>query len=98
MASSLSLSAAERKLYRGRAMQLKPAVIVGKAGASATVIKAIDAALLRDGLIKIRLEAPDKATRKEWLDAIANATNSIVCGEVGHTASLFRPAPKKTLS
>jgi RNA-binding protein len=91
MASSLSLSSAERKQYRGQAMQLKPAVIVGKAGTTPTVIAAIDNALSHDGLIKIRLEAPDKSIRKEWLQSIADSTRSIVCGEVGHTASLFRP-------
>lgn len=79
-------------------MQLKPAVIVGKAGVTPTVIKAIDAALTRDGLVKIRLEAPDKPARKQWLAAIVEATNSTLCGEVGHTASLFRPAATKTLS
>ena len=94
MASSLSLSSAERKLYRGRAMNLKPAVMVGRAGPSETVIKAVDKALTLDGLIKIRIEAPDKATRKEWLKSISESTRSVICGEVGHTASLYRPKPK----
>ena len=92
MTSSLALSSAERKLYRGRAMNLKPSVMVGRAGATDTVIKAVDQALAQDGLIKIRLEAPDKPTRKQWLQTIAESTRSTVCGEVGHTASLYRPA------
>ncbi|NDV63443.1 YhbY family RNA-binding protein [Puniceicoccales bacterium CK1056] len=96
MTSSLALSSAERKLYRGRAMNLKPAVMVGRSGATDTVIKAVDQALTQDGLIKIRLEAPDKPTRKQWLQTIAESTRSTVCGEVGHTASLYRPSQTKS--
>ena len=91
--SAPELSSAERKRYRGEAMRLKPAVLVGKSGASKTVVEAVNTALDRDGLIKIRIEAPDRSTRKEWLNAIAGATGSAVCGEVGHTASLYRPKP-----
>lgn len=92
------LDSGVRKRLRGQAMNLKPAVIVGKAGPVPGVIQVIDAALAREGLIKLRIEAPDKATRKEWLQAILEATGSALCGEVGHTASIFRPKPKIQLS
>jgi RNA-binding protein len=88
-----ALSSSERKQLRGEAMRLKPAVMVGRAGVTPTVVEAVHNALSRDGLIKIRIEAPDKATRKTWLAEIASATRSTICGEVGHTASLYRPKP-----
>ena len=98
MTTPPTLSSAERKHFRGQAMRLKPAVIVGKAGVTPTVLSAIEKALARDGLIKLRLEAPDKPTRKDWLQQVATATHSAVCGEVGHTASIFRkkinPGPR----
>ena len=75
-------------------MNLKPAVLIGKAGVSQTVVEALNTALSRDGLIKVRIEAPDKPTRKEWLAQAAQVTHSTICGEVGHTASLYRPKPK----
>lgn len=84
------LSSAERKKLRGQAMRLKPAVMVGRSGPTDTVIEAVDQSLAREKLVKIRIEAPDKPTRKEWLSRIAAATSSTICGEVGHTASLFR--------
>lgn len=87
------LSSAERKRLRGRAMGLKPAVQVGKAGPTPTVLAAVETALSRDGLIKLRIEAPDRETRRDWLQKIAAATSATVCGEVGHTASLYRPKP-----
>jgi RNA-binding protein len=85
------LSSAERKRLRGRAMQLEPAVRLGRAGVSPTVVAATHAALDRDGLIKVRVEAPDKATRMAWVDDLAAQTSATVCGTVGHTASLYRP-------
>lgn len=84
------LSAAERKVYRGQAMRLKPAVIIGRAGVTPTVINAVNTALAKDGLIKLRIEAPDKPARKAWLAEVASTTHSTVCGEVGHTASIYR--------
>lgn len=96
--SAPELSSAERKRLRGEAMRLKPAVMVGRAGPSATVLDAVDAALSRDGLVKLRIEAPDKPTRKEWLVTIAATTRSTICGEVGHTASIYRkPTPPSPL-
>jgi len=88
------LTSAERKALRGQAMRLKPAVMVGRQGPTPTVLAAVNDALNRDGLIKLRLEAPDKTIRREWLAGIAEATRSTICGEVGHTASIFRPKPK----
>lgn len=89
------LSSAERKALRGQAMRLKPAVMVGRQGPTPTVLAAVDTSLSRDGLIKIRIEAPDKATRREWLQQVAASTGSAICGEVGHTASLYRPKPDR---
>ena len=87
------LTSAERKKLRGQAMNLKPAVLIGKAGISKTVVDALNTALTREGLIKVRIEARDKATRKAWLVEAAEITHSVICGEVGHTASLYRPKP-----
>ncbi|MEY3000904.1 MAG: hypothetical protein RL648_1118 [Verrucomicrobiota bacterium] len=93
MNSAPLLNSAERKALRGKAMTLKPALLVGKAGISEPLLKAAETALTKDGLIKVRIEAPDRATRKVWLEALATATGSTICGEVGHTASLYRPKP-----
>lgn len=89
----IPLSSAERKALRGQAMRLKPALIIGRAGVTTTVVQALETALFKEALVKVRIEAPDRATRREWLAAMAAATASTVCGEVGHTASLYRPKP-----
>ena len=77
-------------------MRLKPAVQIGRSGVTDTVLKAVDFALDKDQLVKLRIEAPDRATRKLWLEKIAISTSSAVCGEVGHTASIFRKSGKAT--
>ena len=91
MAIQPELTSSERKKLRGQAMRLKPTLIVGKAGPTPTVIEAVSFALQRDGLIKIRIEAPNRSSRERWLGEIAAASEATVCGTVGHTASLFRP-------
>lgn len=93
MKEAPNLSSAERKALRGKAMNLKPALLVGRSGISKAVLQAAEVALIKDGLIKVRIEAPDRKMRKDWLVELANATGSAICGEVGHTASLFRPKP-----
>ncbi len=86
------LTAAQRKRLRGEAMRLKPAVFIGKSGVTPTVVAAVDAALAKDQLVKLRIEAPDRKLRKAWLQEVVADTASTICGEVGHTASIFRPA------
>ena len=90
------LSPSERKALRGQAMRLKPAVMVGRSGVTPGLLDAINIALSKDALIKLRIEAPDRQSRKSWLEEIAKATHSAVCGEVRHTASIYRPKPKAT--
>ena len=89
------LNSAQRKELRGKAMGLKPAVLVGKAGVTPTVLAAVNTALAREGLIKLRIEAPERKLRKEWLNKISEETHATICGEVGHTASIYRPKPVK---
>lgn len=72
-------------------MSLKPALVIGRDGPTDRSMKAAGAALARDGLIKIRLDAPDRSTRRKWLEQVASACGATLCGQVGHTASLFRP-------
>lgn len=91
MEPDLNLNSAERKRLRGLAMNVKPAVLIGRAGVTPAILEAVETALARDGLIKVRIEAPDKTTRKAWLREIATDRAATVCGEVGHTASLYRP-------
>ncbi|KAF0094587.1 MAG: hypothetical protein E1N59_1892 [Puniceicoccaceae bacterium 5H] len=90
MPESEPLSAADRKRLRGLAQRLKPAVSIGKAGLSPTVIKELEFNLERHELIKIRLPDIDREERKALLEKTCDTVGAQLCGSVGHTASIYR--------
>jgi len=86
-----SLSGAQRQRLRGRAHDLEPVVLVGQAGVTEAVVKAVDEALLAHELIKVRLHQPED--KKGAAAEIAERTAAALCGLVGHTVILYRPHP-----
>jgi len=88
------LSSAEKKELRGIAQRLKPHVFIGKQGLTETVIREIDTALTKNGLIKIRFET-DKAQLNEFSASIAERLNCEPIGGVGKTRAFFREMPEK---
>jgi len=91
--SSLELTSRQRSRLRAQAHSLKPVVLVGEAGLSDGVTRAIDQALLDHELIKVQMRQPDD--KRGLARAIAEATSSVLCGLIGHTLILYRPHPEK---
>jgi RNA-binding protein len=87
------LSGRQRKSLRGLAHALEPVVQVGQAGVTASVVRAVDAALTAHELVKVRLREPEdkQAAARE----LADGTSSALCGLVGHTVILYRPHPER---
>ena len=85
------LDSSQRRHLRGLAHPLKPVVMVGEGGVSPAVVQALDEALAKHELVKIRLRQPSdkKATARE----LAEQVSAALCGVVGHTVVLFRPHP-----
>jgi RNA-binding protein len=75
------------------AHKLEPTVHVGQAGVTAGVVRAVEEALLDHELIKVRLHDP--VDKKSEAEALAAATQSALCGLVGHTVILSRPHPEQ---
>ena len=94
MEETTPLSAAEKKELRGIAQRLKPHVHVGKQGLTETVIKEIETALIKNGLIKIRFET-DRSVMKQYQTEIAEKTRSEYVGGVGKVGAFFREMPEK---
>lgn len=88
------LSSAEKKELRGIAQRLKPHLHIGKQGLSETVLKEVDTALLKNGLIKIRFET-DRSTSKTYCTEIAEKLDCEYIGGVGKTGIFFRDMPEK---
>jgi RNA-binding protein len=88
------LTSAEKKELRGIGQRLKPHIHIGKQGLSETVVKEIDTALLKNGLIKIRFEA-DRAAIKAHSTDIPEKLGCEYVGGVGKTGIFFRDMPEK---
>ena len=87
-----NLNGRQRQALRALAHKLQPVVQVGQAGTSESVVRAIAEALLTHELIKVRLHEPED--KKAAAQALAEASDSTLCGLIGHTAILYRPHPE----
>lgn len=86
------LDGRQRRHLRGLAHSLRPLVQVGGAGVGAPVLAALDAALRRHELVKVRLHEPED--KRALAEALARGTGAALCGLVGHTVILYRPNPE----
>lgn len=87
----------QRRHLRKLAHHLKPVVIVGNAGLSENVLAEIDNALAHHELIKVRINAGDKAERQRMIEAICAQTGADWILGIGHIAGFYRPAEKPKL-
>ena len=87
-----NLNGRQRQALRALAHKLQPVVQVGQVGASESVVRAISEALLAHELIKVRLHEPED--KKAAAQALAEASDSALCGLIGHTVILYRPHPE----
>lgn len=71
---------------------LSPSVVVGKAGLTGAVWKALDRALEDRELIKLRFHGEkDRSIQKSLLSEIAATLDAALVGRIGHVAVLYRP-------
>ena len=73
---------------KSRAQILKPAIKLGKAGASPAFLGELRSLLERTRLVKVRFEG-FKDERKPLSKSLAEATGSVLVQQVGHTAVFF---------
>jgi RNA-binding protein YhbY len=91
--STAELTSAERKEYRGIAMNLKPAITVGKSGITEPLLAETLLAFSKSPVLKIRFTAADRTTRANLTNELAERCGATLCGSSGHTAVLHRPLP-----
>lgn len=89
---SPQLSSAQRKLLRGQAQRLEPHLHIGKQGLTENVIQFLDELFKRHQLVKIRFEGMDRERQKELVGDIEAALSCAEVGQLGHTASFYRPS------
>ena len=93
----MSLTEKQKRYLRGLTHQRKPVVIIGGAGLTENVMVEIENAIAHHELLKVRINADDRASRRAMIEQICAQTNSILIQAIGHTASFYRPAEKPVI-
>jgi len=86
----MSLSEKQLRYLRGRAHVLKPVIQIGQNGLTAGVCAETTRALADHELIKVRVQAADRAARDALMLELAQRTASALVTRIGHTAVLFK--------
>jgi RNA-binding protein len=89
------LTGKQRRHLRALGHTLDPVVQIGKQGLTETVIAAIDEALIRHELVKVRVgtECPDP--RDEVAERLGPAVKGEVAQLLGRTVLIYRRHPKE---
>ena len=84
-----TLSSAERRDLKAKAQRLEASIHLGREGASEAFYAALDEALTRHGLVKVKFAA-FKEEKKALAPAIAAQSRSELIARVGNVAVYFR--------
>ena len=84
------LSGKEARRLRGEGHHLRPAVLIGKEGASPGVVGEIDLALKQHELIKVKVLELSGSERKEFAVQLADKVGAAVAQILGKTILLYR--------
>jgi RNA-binding protein len=87
------LTSRERAHLKARAHTLEPVVRIGQAGVTDAVVAEVERALSAHELIKVRIDASDRAQRVSDGDAICARTGASPVHRVGKILILWRPRP-----
>lgn len=82
----------QKQYLKGLAHDLKPLVFIGGKGTTAALFEAVQEALDKHELIKIKFnDFKQKEQKAEILERIEKETRAEMVGMVGHVAILYRP-------
>ena len=90
VAGASALRGKQRRYLRGLGVNLDPRVMVGKEGISPDVLSALDRALTRDELVKVRLQDSAGEDRKAVARELAERAGVELVQVLGRTVLLWR--------
>ena len=88
------LNEKQKKTLRGIAHSRKPIVLLGNAGLTPGVLSALDEALLKHELVKVKVTAADRKERDNIIQQMTEHSGAELIQRIGHIATLFRPNPE----
>jgi len=81
----------QKRFLRGLAHSLKPVVFVGQKGFSPTLAKAMDEALDRHELVKVKfVEFKEKEKKTALIQQLETAADCELVALIGHMATFYR--------
>ncbi|MEQ8315186.1 MAG: ribosome assembly RNA-binding protein YhbY [Gammaproteobacteria bacterium] len=96
----MGLDSKNKKEFRAIGHNLKPVVIIAQNGLTENVGNEIDRALRDHELIKVKLQVPDRESKRQLIEEICSTFSAECVQAVGHIALLYRqnkkPDPKKS--
>lgn len=93
----MNLSNKQKQFLKGEAHHLKPVVMIGNNGLTEGVLVEIENALAYHELIKVKVSAEDRETKKLICDAIVRETQAVQVQLIGSTLTLFKPSDDKKI-
>ena len=93
-AANMKLAPQEKKRFRTIAHSLSPVVTIAQKGLTESVSEEIERALTQHELIKIKIFAADRESRKALTLEICKAANAELIQSIGNVAVIFRAAEK----
>ena len=94
---SSALSNPQKRYLRGLAHDLKPIVMVGAKGVTASLVAELDLALEQHELVKVKIAAEDRDARDTWISQLAEKSTASLVSRIGHTAVFYRRSKDKPL-
>lgn len=85
----------QKRYLRGLGHKRQPVVIVGEAGLSAGVYHELEQALAYHELIKVRVNAEDRDTRRKMIEMIRDTLGAVLVQSIGHVALYYRRPSSK---
>jgi RNA-binding protein len=94
---SSPLSKKQTRFLRSLSHHRKPVVIIGAAGLTQAVLDEIENAIAHHELIKVRVNASDKAARQLMIDHICSQLSCVLVFAIGHVATFYRRSKKRLI-
>ena len=85
----MNLNEDQKKRLRGLGHKLKPVIIVGAGGLSASLLDEFDRSLAHHELMKVKLNVGDREERDRIIAALLDHSHAILVQRVGNVALLF---------
>jgi len=92
----MPLTEQQKKSLRGLGHQLKPVVMVGAGGLSASLLEEFDRSLAHHELMKVKVSVGDRGERDRVIAALCEHSQAELVQRVGNIALLFLRRPKNS--